>query len=220
MRDEDFEYFISKFDEATFRQAVPQAAIEEWKDRLPQQLMDYWRTEGWCAYKNGLFWTVNPSDYEDLVDEWLEGTPLEDLDAFHVVARTAFGELHLCGEVSGTAVVINCATHAAFVLKQELRRKSPETLALEIRCMFTGANPSDMDLKAEDKQPLFERALRLLGPLEPDEMYGFEPALILGGRMRLENLARVKLDPHLTILRQFAPLRLPYSGNDFPKKLG
>ncbi|WP_426079350.1 GAD-like domain-containing protein [Janthinobacterium sp. PSPC3-1] len=47
---------------------------------------------------NGLFCTVDTDEYEDLIDEWLEGTKLEQLDAFHVIARSAFGDLYACGE--------------------------------------------------------------------------------------------------------------------------
>lgn len=65
----------------------------------------------------------------------------------------------------------------------------------------------------EGGKPLFARARMLLGPLESDEMYGFEPALVAGGRMRLENLRRLKLDQHLSILRQIAAPVMPFSGD-------
>lgn len=62
-------------------------------------------------------------------------------------------------------------------------------------------------------------ALGNLGPLAPDEMYGFEPALVAGGKMRLENLRKVKLDQHLTILRQLAAPTMPFSNIDIDKLL-
>jgi hypothetical protein len=55
MRDEDFDYFISKFGEATNRVAVPTEAIEKWRNKLPDQLLTYWQEEGWGGYANGLF---------------------------------------------------------------------------------------------------------------------------------------------------------------------
>ena len=48
-------------------------------------------------------------------------------------------------------------------------------------------------------------------------MYGFEPAIVLGGKMRLENLRKVKLDQHLTILRQLAAPTMPFSNLDIDK---
>jgi hypothetical protein len=55
--------------------------------------------------------------------------------------------------------------------------------------------------------------------LEPDEVYAFEPAIVLGGKMRLENLAKLKLGVHLTVLRQLASPTLPFSNIDIEKIL-
>lgn len=75
------------------------------------------------------------------------------------------------------------------------------------------------DLNDEAEHPLFDRALAKFGPLAPDEMYGFEPALVAGGKMRLQNLRKVKLDQHLTILRQLAAPTMPFSNIDIDKLL-
>ena len=196
MRDEDFEYFISKFGDATHRVDVPRQSIEKWRGKLPDLLLTYWQEEGWCAYANGLFWLVNPDDYEDLVDEWLENTPLDQIDAFHVVGRTAFGKIYVCGERTGVSLTITCPINAVFALPKELKPKSKEDQEWSVRA-FLGISASGCDLKDESGDPLFKRALAMLGPLEPDEIYGFEPAIVLGGEMQLENLAKLDLDVHL-----------------------
>jgi hypothetical protein len=214
MRDEDFDYFIANFGEATYRAVTPQTAVERWRSKLPDRLLGYWTDEGWSGYASGLFWFVDPDDYEDLVDEWLDGTRLDEVDAFHAIARTAFGELFLFGESTGRSVKISCATHAVFV--RDLTKKVPQKLDLSLRA-FIGMGKDACDLKDESGMPLFDRALRALGALGPDEMYGFEPAIILGGKMLLENLHKVKLDHHLTILRQLAPPTMPFSNVDIEK---
>ncbi len=218
MRDEDFEVFIGEFGEATHRIDVPAEAIQKWRGKLPDQLLTYWQEEGWCGYANGLFWIVNPDDYEDLVDEWLENTPLEQVDAFHVIGRTAFGKLYVCGERTGVSVRISCPINAIFALPKELKPKSKENQDWSVRSFF-GLSASDCDLKDESGVQLFERAVAKLGPLEPDEVYGFEPAIVLGGKMRLENLAKLKLDVHLTILRQLATPQVPFSNGNVDKLL-
>lgn len=217
MRDEDFEYFITKFGEAFHRDPVPQAAIDKWRGRLPDKLLTYWQEDGWCGYANGLFWTVDPTDYEDLVDEWLDGTPLEQLDAFHAIARSAFGDLFLFGETMGSGVVINPLIHCVSALQRDLKRKASDELEFEARLFFSGKKPSYCDLDDETDEPLFERALQTLGSLAPDEMYGFEPAIVVGGKMHLENLRKVKLDQHLTILRQLAAPTMPFGNIDIDK---
>jgi hypothetical protein len=53
---------------------------------------------------------------------------------------------------------------------------------------------------------MFKPALRKLGQLKHDEMYGLVPALALGGEVSLDHLQKVKAVEHLVILAQFAPL--------------
>lgn len=217
MRGEDFQYFISKFGEATKSVEVPATSIENWRGKLPEQLLKYWKEEGWCEYANGLFCTVDTNEYEDLIDEWLEGTKLEQLDAFHVIARSAFGDLYACGEKTGRSVMIACSIHMISALPNELKSKTQDDLNLSIRSFFAFSKPVRFDMQDKNGQPLFERAVVKLGPLEPDEIYGFEPAIVLGGKIQLENLVKVKTDVHLTILRQLAAPTLPFSNIDLDK---
>jgi hypothetical protein len=218
MRDEDFEVFIEEFGEASRRTEVPAESFNLWQGKLPDQLLKYWKEEGWCAYADGLFWTVNPDDYEDLVDEWLHDTFLEQIDAFQVIARSAFGELFLWGQKTGGSATISCATNSIICLSSSLKRQldNPD---FYVRTFFSNKSIDRCDLGDELGQPLFKRALAKLGPLEEDEVYGFEPALVLGGKMRLENLAKLKLDVHLTILRQLASPALPFSNVEIEKLL-
>ncbi|RMM82688.1 T6SS immunity protein Tdi1 domain-containing protein, partial [Pseudomonas savastanoi] len=46
-----------------------------------------------------------------------------------------------------------------------------------------------------------------LGQLQSDEMYGFVPALALGGPVELKNLQKVKTTEHLMFLSQLSPLQ-------------
>lgn len=217
MRDEDFEVFIDAFGEATQRVEVPTTSIEKWRGKLPDQLLMYWEEEGWCGYANGLFWTVDPDEYEDLLDEWLENTQLEQLDAFHVIARSAFGYLYACGEKTGQNVTVACPLNKIFVLPKELKPKGKEDLNFSIRCFFSSIEPKSFYFLDEGGQPLFERAIAILGPLASDEIFGFEPALVLGGKVLLENIAKMNLDVHLTILRQLATPTLPFEHIDIDK---
>jgi len=217
MRGEHFAEFINEFGEPKHRTTVPADSIERWRGRLPEQLLTYWQEEAWCGYADGLIWTVDPDDYEDLIDEWLEDTPLERLDSFHVIARSAFGDLYACGEKVGPVVNVSCLLHAIFAQAKELHPRTAEDLDFKIRGFFAGKTRRGCDLTTEHDGYLFERALKKLGPLAPDEMYALEPALAAGGTIALENLARVKLDPHLTILRQLAAPTMPYAHIDIDK---
>ena len=125
--------------------------------------------------------------------------------------------MYACGEKVGPVVNVSCLLHAIFAQAGELRAKSPEDLDFEVRDFFGGKTRRGCDLTTEHDGYLFDRALKKLGPLAPDEMYALEPALAAGGAIALENLVRVKLDPHLTILRQLAAPTMPYANLDIGK---
>ncbi|WP_423383285.1 GAD-like domain-containing protein [Burkholderia sp. LMG 32019] len=209
MRDEDFELFIESFGEATSRVEVPPASIAKFQKKLPDQLLQYWAEEGWGSYANGLFWIVNPEEYEDILDMWLEGTVFEEVDSYQVIARTAFGKLYAWGEKTGPSLTVSCPTHSLIALERDLTRplKNPD---FRVQTFFGAKTKNECDFKDMSTQPLFERALGKLGKLEPNEMYGFEPALVAGGCMDLGHLKKVNLDVHLTILRQLAPPKIPF----------
>jgi hypothetical protein len=206
MRDKLFSFFISQFGEATSQVTVPDESLAKF---LPDQLLAYWKSEGWCGYRDGLFWTVNPDDYADVLDMWLEDTPFEEIDSYHVIARTSFGKLFAWGEKTGPSLTVSCPIHSLIALEKDLKKPLANPNH-EISMFFAGTTPGECDLKDEDKKPMFERTLAKLGPLQAEEMYGFEPALVAGGRMDVDHLRKVNADIHLTILRQLAPPRIPF----------
>lgn len=213
MKDEDFDAFIHRFGEPSYREFPSAVDIDQWQNRLPDQLLTYWKHKGFAAYHDGVFWIVNPSAYEDTVTEWLRGSPLNKVDRFHVIARSAFGKLYLWGERTGSSVKIAPSTNAIIALSSNLKRsiKDPD---FAIRTFFSGRALSDADLKDEEGSLLFKRILNKAGPLSADEMYGFNPALVVGGKMKLENLEKLNIFDHLAYLRQLAKPELPFSDID------
>jgi len=217
MRNEDLALFIESFGEATYRSQVPDTSLEKWTGILPPILLTYWQEEGWAGYGDGRLWTVNPDDYASIKDAWLAGTPFATFDSFHVIARSAFGNLYLCGERTGRCVTIITIHNEILALKSRLKPKSLQGQDATIQSLFGPSEPEDFDYHDTNGKLLFDRAVKKYGPLAPDEMYGFEPALILGGSSTLDNLRCLKIDPHLLILREFDTPTLPFSKVDIEK---
>ncbi|VFR51825.1 hypothetical protein BRI6_4080 [plant metagenome] len=220
MRSEDFELFIDEFGEATSQRPVPADVIEAYRGELPDSLLTLWQEEGWCGYAAGLLWTVDPRDYEDVLEEWLAGTPFAELDDFHVFARSAFGDLYLCGTKTGASVRLLCPLHSILAQKRNLVAKTPRQVDDSLASFFGATEPEAHDMTAEDGAPLFKRAFKLLGALAHDEIYGFEPALVAGGNLRLENLRRVAAHPHLMILRELSPPAMPFDDPELDRLMG
>ncbi|MFA7894688.1 GAD-like domain-containing protein [Pseudomonas putida] len=219
MRDLDFIEFIECFGEATEKMQIPEASFIKWENILPPTLIQYWQNEGWAGYANGLFWIVNPEDYEHIKDAWLKDTPLESLDKFHVIARSAFGNLYLCGENTGHSASIICNHNEILALRSRLKPKKLTAQSITIQSLFGTSEPGDYDNTDSNGKPLFKRALKKYGPLAPDEVYGFEHALVAGGQPTLENLCKLKIDQHLLILRNLDKSKLPFSDIDLVKPM-
>jgi hypothetical protein len=198
--DEDFEFFLENMGPEVNRREVPAASIEYFRGRLPNRLLAYWQRYGWCGYAEGLFWTINPQEYEPVLEAWIAETPFMQQDAYHIIARSAFGALLFWGERSGFTLKIFAPGSYAVP-----KSKVPSADRLEA---YAGYFFSIQDRKSFDFAALFAPALKKPGPPKHDEMYGFVPALALGGPATLEHLQKVKAVEHLVLLAQLSELRV------------
>jgi hypothetical protein len=203
--DKVFARFVEKFGGPLNRQEVPASSIERYRGKLPNQLLEYWAEHGWSGYGDGIFWILNPQEYEGVVASWIGGTKLEERDTYHLIARSAFGDLYLWGEKTGfslkiTSVFSRCVIHNFELRIEEMDREFQDFLL-------------STDVDSNDYGDLFKPAKKKLGTLRHDEMYGFVPALMFGGPDTLDHLEKVKAVEHLTLLSQIAELQ-PYSFSD------
>ncbi|SDJ01372.1 GAD-like domain-containing protein [Pseudomonas abietaniphila] len=196
--DKVFARFLEKFGSPVDRRDVPESSIERYRGKLPNQLLEYWAEHGWCGYGNGIFWIVNPQDYEGVVASWIEGTKFGKRDTYHLIARGAFGDLYLWGEKTGfslkiTSVFSRCVIHDLEPTPEQMDRKLQDFIV-------------SRKVESNDLEDLFDRARNKFGTLRHDEMYGFVPALMLGGEPTLDHLEKLKAVEHLILLSQLAEL--------------
>lgn len=186
---------------------VPDKSFDAYRGKLPDQLLDYWREYGWCGYGKGIFWTVNPEEWDGVLDAWIGDTPFMEQDAYHVIARTAFGDLYLWGERTGPSLRIHPAWGLIYPSfhPDEFSEDGPD---FSLQLFFSGCAKEFMDLRDEGHDHLFDRALENLGPLDEHSVYGFVPALVAGGRAHLGNLQKIDALVHLEILAQLGPRRI------------
>ncbi|HSI51620.1 MAG TPA: GAD-like domain-containing protein [Ideonella sp.] len=178
--DENFEYFLEKIGPAFDRRYVPPSTIDRYRGRLPNQLLSYWDEHGWCGYADGLFWTVDPGEYEPALQAWIGDTPFMEADAYHVIARSAFGKLYLCGEKTGCTLVVSAV--GAYAVPQPQSEALPDK---HIQ-MFFGTRKREVNDFADY----------------------FAPALALGGPSKFESLEKLKAVEHLVFLAQLSELEV------------
>ncbi|RML74256.1 GAD-like domain protein [Pseudomonas syringae pv. atrofaciens] len=196
--DEYYNLFLKKFGSVIKRQEVPKSSIAKYKGKLPDQLIYYWEEYGWSGFGNGILWIVNPQDYQSILDQWISSTGLPQHDNYYVIARSAFGELYVWGEKSCYSLSIT-----SYMSRYSTRNSTftGSKSDLGVKVFFLSMKPEVINVA-----DLFEPALEKLGELDSDEMYGFEPAIALGGSMELKNLQKVKTLEHLEFLSQLSPL--------------
>jgi hypothetical protein len=201
--DEDFDGFLEDFGEPIHQEPIPESVIDAYRHKLPEQLFVYWRALGACGFGDGLLWMTNPDEYQDLLDSWLEGTPFENREDLSVIARTAFGELYVWARSRGTTFIVDPSS--ALVSHFPREDGSPLSDDQENQKMryFWGFKNADLiGAKDASDKPLFARALKKLGPLKSDEMYGYTLRPSLGGKEALSNLEIVKLHVYHDIAQQ------------------
>lgn len=173
---------------------------------IPDSLLTFWRGEGWCSYANGLVWTVNPDEYAWVVDGWIRGVPEIPESHFYVFARSAFGEFYCMSMDSRRILTVSCP-RTMIVAPDEFFKVEPSAdVAIDV--FFSMVDREEFDFFDDEDSPLFDRALKRLGPLAHDEVYGFVPVLPLGGAALIENLSKLSLDVHIEILKQSAEISL------------
>jgi hypothetical protein len=207
--DEDFDYFLEKFGDPHDSVPIPEAVIEAYRDKLPEQLFIYWRALGACGFKDGLLWIVNPDEYQDVLKRWLKGTPFEYRSDLSVIVRDAFGHLYVWAKGKGLILYISPSVN---LLSYRNETDSNDLdLAQEnkkMRYFFGGTGAEDGDQADQNEKLLFARALKNLGPVKSDEMYGYSHRLALGGKNLLSNLEIMKLGVHHDIAQQMEPVQI------------
>jgi hypothetical protein len=217
-RDENFALGVTFWGEPTDTRPVAAETLDKYREIMPPVILDIWRREGFCQFKNGLYYGVNPDDWQHVVDDWLRGTPFEKFGKFYALTRSAFGCIYLYNQVIGGRSIIDVLYHQ--VRSGSVQRQTPRMLAIMAAGAFS-REPEYEDKFDENEKPLMLRALAKLGPVGWDETFAFEPALALGGTPSIKNVVKVKWDQHFSFLRQLQDPSIPYMDiGDMTKSLG
>jgi hypothetical protein len=108
-----------------------------------------------------------------------------------VLGRSSFGELFVLDEI--------------FWLT--LPHQSVSMMSTDDSDWFFGRTVTSKTFMLQAELPRHRAARTEAGPLEPDQMYTYVPALALGGSEETSNVERVKAIEQLVILSQMAEIR-------------
>ena len=143
---------------------------------------------------------MNPDEWQDVVDVWMENTPFEQLGKFYALARNAFGCIYIYNPDTGTKLTIDTILRTiSGSIKGYFTEKERE---ITISGLFAMISKKRVEFEIDDK-PIFKKAVKKLGPLGWYEMYAFEPAFALIGdaALTMDNLVKVDARVHMLLLR-------------------
>lgn len=146
-----------------------------------------WKKYGLRSYKSGLFWFVNPDEYNDIAIKFPNVS-----EGAIVFARTGLGNLFLYEKTDMGKFISFLNVHSGI---SNLISTSFEVL-LEWRIVTNSYWETHCYGKIELE------ANKKYGQMEEDECYTFVPALALGGDEKIANLQKVKIKENLEFLSQ------------------
>ncbi|WP_343305769.1 T6SS immunity protein Tdi1 domain-containing protein [Chitinophaga niabensis] len=155
------------------------------KSVLPEELHSL-LSQGKGSYMNGYLWIINPEEYKDIAEEIY--SPVEQPSI--CFARDAFGGLFVWE--NGSIVYLNVRHGLSTVVGRKV--------SVFFNNILVDWDYISDQLHLENYQP----AKEMIGDLNADECYGYVPLLSLGGSEKPENLQKVKLREHISIIAQAA----------------
>jgi len=167
--------------------------------RVPGYLLDLWEHDGWAGYRNGLLWMVDPDEFAPLLAAW--HAPADPV--LLTVARTAMGKLFLLGNFRAPN-----GSLAPTVLALDPHAATYNGVSPAAEKFLTRSIAEEDYLKPAMQEADAKRAAKDVGPLSWNEMYGYEPALALGGPGTPDTVRRFDLFTHHVLLSQLTPLKL------------
>ena len=191
---------IDQFDKPNVVSPISKEILTKYEKIMPPILLDMWQQEGFCQFQNGLYYIVNPDDWQDVVDVWIDNTPYQKLGQFYALARNAFGCIYIYNPDTGTKLTIDTILRTiSGSIKGYFTEKERE---ITISGLFAMISKKRVEFEIDDK-PIFKKAVKKLGPLGWYEMYAFEPAFALIGdaALTMDNLVKVDARVHMLLLR-------------------
>ena len=205
-----FAHTIRKLGEPQDAQKVPARDAARYADRVPRALIQFWRTHGRGSFEQGKFWICDPVPFQPIIDTVFHGDPELDPAEMTAIGYSAFGALkiwHRKRRAVTLDIVFQQVSNPPPKSWHDAETGRPFSPDYTVSCQLTAFQygPALVDTDGEDLLP---QAIGRLGRLAPGEIYGFVPALHLGGRYDVANLRRMDAAEHLLVVAETANFML------------
>ncbi|WP_448635409.1 T6SS immunity protein Tdi1 domain-containing protein [Pedobacter panaciterrae] len=180
-----FDTFFEKYPDYLIVERPNHDLLNNFREKLPDQLIDFWNEYGFGTFMNGYLKVVNPLVYQSVFD-----------DAY------ANGDREIVFAVTGLGDFLTWTGDSIRAVYFKDGGDSIIESGDDMEWFF------DMDLadhgflrdNLDDK--IYVAAKQKLGEPRYDECYGYVPLLALGGSEKIENLQKVKIKEHVSLIAQ------------------
>jgi len=189
MQKDLFSKFLKKFPPSDNLVKPTEEMLELYADKLPKELLSFWKEYGFGNYANGLIKVIEPSDYMDSFYAWVGDSDFNKLP----ILLTAFGDLFYYRELSETENDISLLN---------IHYRKIDVCTYNFDDFFNDYILDDEISEDLLKEKLFAEAVESKGNLNFNEIFFFVPALILGGSETAKKLDKGSAVIHQQILFQ------------------
>lgn len=149
---------------------VPKEIIEEYRGRVPDQLVDVWEKYGYGTFADGFLRLVDPKRYEAEVGD--------------CIGQVSGSSENIPVMVTGLGDLITWETDQFVAIQYSLQQVTGLGARLSgvVRRASSGMLLEHMDAE------IFPKAIAIHGELPYDQSFVFVPLLSLGGEAKVENL--------------------------------
>lgn len=172
-------------------QPIDQSCIDQYKDKVSQDLITFWQEVGIGVFDSGLFRLVYPNDYQYFVDNYI--SDISQFSSITPFMTTSFGDIFIW--------VNDVRIHESYVGYINIRQGSWKIIASNINVLFNVRMISKTRFEMFHLKHVSITATTL-GLPAPDECYGYFPALVMGGSENLNNIQITKTIPYIDLICQ------------------
>ncbi|MGY1462883.1 T6SS immunity protein Tdi1 domain-containing protein [Bacillus toyonensis] len=167
---------------------VEEETINKYKEYLPKELIEAWRTYGYGTLMNGYLKVINPDDFSELITD----TYLRNEGTIPIFA-TSMGDVILFEKDEN---------NETYVVMVNYRKGKTKVLASKYSLFIRFLGEDAFRERALEWSP-YTGAVEQYSLPEYNECFSYVPLLGLGGAEKVENLQKVKLIEHIYLITRF-----------------
>lgn len=166
-----------------FEGKVSEELIIKYEDRVPSEIIDLWKLNGFGTFLNGFLKVVNPDDYKEIIE------------------KSYFrGEISIPIFATGMGDIISWEENR-YLRLIEYRKGIFKGISAGFEFFFSDLEDIGFCEKYLDSKQ-YSIAIEKYGAPDFNECFGYVPLLGLGGVETVENLKKVNLIQHINLINE------------------